>query len=126
MKAEFNNNQPIYQQIIDRVLLSIAKGELTPGEKMKSVRDLAIELKVNPNTMQKALAKLEDMGYLYTERTSGRFVTQDIQQIEKLKTRLPTQITTNYIAEMQACGISLDGIVKYFNEALSKGVSSNE
>jgi DNA-binding transcriptional regulator YhcF (GntR family) len=109
----FNNTQPIYQQIISRVLLAIAKGELPPGGKISPVRDMAANFKVNPNTMQKSLSRLEEMGYLYTEGTSGRYVTQDTELISKLKTALPSEITANYIAEMIDCGIAREEILEH-------------
>ena len=104
MKGHYDNSQPIFRQIIDRILLSIATGEMPPGGKVAPVREMALAHKVNPNTMQKSLAKLEEMGYLFTERTSGRFVTGDLGLIESLKTKLPAQITEKYVADMLECG----------------------
>jgi len=124
MKGSFDNSQPIFRQIIDHMLQSIASGELSPGSKVASVRDLALEYRVNPNTMQKSLAKLEEMGYLYTERTSGRYVTQDYALIESLKSRLPVQVTEKYVKEMQECGIAPQDIPQYVNSELGR-VSSN-
>ena len=113
MKGDFNNNSPIYRQIIDQILLSIAKGELLPGGKVAPVRELAAEYRVNPNTMQRALAKLEEMGYLYTERTSGRYVTNDVALIKRLQIDLPAQITKKYVEEMQEIGLALQDIPEY-------------
>ena len=107
MKGQFDNSQPIFKQIIEEILLEIATGQLAPGDKVAPVRELALEYKVNPNTMQKSLAKLEDMGYLFTERTSGRYVTHDLALIEALKSRLPAQITEKYVQDMLDCGIPL-------------------
>jgi len=120
MKGNFDNSQPIFRQIIDQVLLAISTGELVPGAKVASVREMALEFKVNPNTMQKSLAKLEEMGYLYTERTSGRYVTQDIAIIESLKSRLPTQITEKYVADMLECGLGPEGILEYVRHHIRK------
>ena len=98
---EFDKNRPIYQQLVEYMRHSIAKGELAPGEKMPSVRELAVIWKVNPNTMQKALAKLEEAGFMYTERTSGRYVTKDLPVIESLKATLPQAVTEKYINDME-------------------------
>ena len=111
--ADFDNNQPIYLQIIDRILLAIAKGELPPGSKVSPVRELAADFKVNPNTMQKSLSKLEEEGVLYTERTSGRYVTSDTALIETIKKALPHKATAAYIAQMQEYGIALSLIPTY-------------
>lgn len=126
MSTFFNNTQPIYQQIISRVLLAIAKGELPPGGKISPVRDMAANFKVNPNTMQKSLAKLEEMGYLHAEGTSGRYVTENLELISRLKTALPAEITANYIAEMTECGTPREEIPAYVknfveNEGVQNG-----
>jgi len=118
MKGQYDNSQPIFRQIIDHILLAIATGELPPGGKVAPVREMAHEHKVNPNTMQKSLAKLEEMGYLYTERTSGRYVTQDLSLIESLKTMLPAKITEKYVTEMAECGILPEDIPRYLKEYL--------
>ena len=125
MNTEFDNKQPIYQQIIDRIMLEIAKGELAPGSKVSPVREFAADFKVNPNTMQKALSKLEEMGYMYTERTSGRYVTQDATLIESLKASLPTEITAKYVREMEDHGISSETIPAYVAEYISKRKDAN-
>jgi len=118
MKGNFDKSQPIFRQIIDQILMAIASGELSPGEKVASVREMALEYKVNPNTMQKSLAKLEEMGFMYTERTSGRYVTNDTAIIESLKSRLPTRLTEEYIKEMMECGIPAKDILNYVDVAL--------
>jgi len=118
MKGQYDNSQPIFRQIIEQFLQSIATGELLPGGKVAPVRELALEYSVNPNTMQKSLAKLEEMGYLYTERTTGRYVTNDLQLIASLKTLLPTQITKKYIGDMQECGIEQNAIPDFINDYL--------
>jgi len=116
----YDNKLPIYQQIIDRMLLSIAKGELSPGERIAPVRELAADFTVNPNTMQRSLAKLEEMGYLYSERTSGRFVTRDIGVVARLKANLPEQITKRYIEEMLEYGMLKDAIADYVRDYMER------
>jgi len=124
MTTFFNNTQPIYQQIISRVLLAIAKGELPPGGKISPVRDMAANFKVNPNTMQKSLSKLEEMGYLYAEGTSGRYVTENVELIEKLKTALPAEITANYVEEMLDCGMVREEVPAYVKSFIEGGIAS--
>ncbi len=84
MDWKFMDGMPIYTQIVDQLTASIASGAYKPGDRMPSVRDLATDAGVNPNTMQRALGELERRGILYTERTSGRFVTQDEKVLESL------------------------------------------
>ncbi|MGL5346783.1 MAG: GntR family transcriptional regulator [Peptostreptococcaceae bacterium] len=85
MTFEFNNNKPIYLQIVDILKLNIISGELPVGSKLKSVRDLALDFEVNPNTMQRALSELERDNFVYSQRTSGRFVTDNQEIIIHLR-----------------------------------------
>ncbi|MCR8743753.1 GntR family transcriptional regulator [Romboutsia lituseburensis] len=85
MAFEFNDNKPIYIQIVDILKIKIISGELEAGSKLKSVRDLALDFEVNPNTMQRALSELERENLMYSQRTSGRFVTDDIDTIVHLR-----------------------------------------
>ena len=116
----YDNKLPIYQQIIDNILLSIAKGELKPGERVAPVREMAANFKVNPNTMQRSLAKLEDMGYLFTERTSGRYVTTDLGIVVRLKAKLPEQITERYVDEMLDYGMEKEAITDYIRRYIER------
>ena len=77
MNTNFDNNIPIYVQIVDYLKTYIIRGEFKSGERLPSVRDLAALFKVNPNTMQKALGELENIKLIYTERTNGKYVTED-------------------------------------------------
>ena len=90
MAWALDSGRPIYAQIIERVQLAIITGHYKPGEKLPSVRELASEAAVNPNTMQKALSELEQSGLLYTQRTSGRFITEDTDLIHRMKNCLAT------------------------------------
>ena len=107
---DFDSRQPIYQQIIDKILTQIARGDLAPGAKVASVRELAVSYGVNPNTMQRSLAKLEEAGYLHTERTSGRFVTDDMEMIEDLKQQAPRKLISDFVQEMIAIGVEAHDI----------------
>lgn len=85
MSFEFDNNKPIYLQLVDIIKLKIISKELKPGYKLSSVRDMAQEFGVNPNTMQRALSELERENLLYSQRTSGRFVTDNEDNINQLR-----------------------------------------
>jgi len=113
MKPKFNSSNPIYQQIIDMIKVLISKGEYAPGAKVSSVRDLAVEFGVNPNTVQRALAKLEEMGYMYTERTSGRYVTKDLEIIEQLKSETLANIIEEFMIKMQTAGIDAQDVLAH-------------
>ncbi len=113
MNFSFDNNLPIYVQLVDELKKYIVSGEIKPGEKLMSVRDLANVAKVNPNTMQKALVELENAGLLYTERTSGRFVTKDINKIAEIKNAYAKKLAQDYVFNMQKIDISKDEALKY-------------
>ena len=85
MDKKLQENMPIYMQIMNRVRGAVASGELAPGERVASVREMAADFEVNPNTMQRALNELEREGLLVSERTAGRFVTMDRKLIAQLK-----------------------------------------
>ena len=118
MELKFDNSSPIFVQIVEQMLALIASGKLAPGQKIEPVRILAAQYKVNPNTMQKSLERLGDMGYLFTERTSGRFVTKDPEKINELRQKVPQDITTRYIKEMLDHGIKPDEITDYVQKNL--------
>jgi len=101
---QFKDDAPIYQQIVDRFKLQIATGRLAPGAKVKSVRDYAVEMGVNPNTMQKAMSILEQDGLLHTERTAGRSVTEDAAAVDALRRRLIGDEVRRFLAAMAAMG----------------------
>ena len=104
MKPDFAANIPIYLQIIDTIKKNIAKGKWLPGEKLPSVRELAVAFEVNPNTMQRALSELERDELLYTERTSGRFITKDEALLKNLKKEMAYQLKESYIKGMKELG----------------------
>lgn len=85
MEWQFDNNRPIYIQLIEYLKFKIISGELQIGSRLESVRTMAEEAEVNPNTMQRALSELEREGLVYSQRTKGRFVTEDKSKIEDLK-----------------------------------------
>lgn len=103
---EFQSNIPIYLQLIDFIKLQVVSGALKPGEKLKSVRELALEHGVNPNTMQKALAELEGEGLLYTMRTAGRYVTEDDALIRKLREQQAEERIGQFFDELSRFGYS--------------------
>lgn len=106
MDTVFNNSVPIYLQIVSEIKKQIVSGKLIPGERIPSVRELALTYKVNPNTMQKALIELEENGLIKTERTNGKFVTEDENIINKIKNDYADNLTQNYLSEMISLGIT--------------------
>ena len=103
---EFQSNTPIYLQLIDMIKLQIISGQLQPGEKLPSVRDLAMQYGVNPNTMQKALSELEWEKLVYTVRTTGRYVTEDSDLIQNLRKELAEMRIGEFFTELHKLGYS--------------------
>ena len=112
----FDNERPIYIQLVEKIRLEIVSGKLKSGERLPSVRELALIARVNPNTMQKALAELETEGLVYTERTNGKFVTENKELIEKIKSKLAEEKVNNYLNDMQNIGIDYEEALKYLQE----------
>ena len=116
MNHIFDNERPIYVQLVEKIRLEIVSGKLKSGERLPSVRELALIARVNPNTMQKALVELEDEGLVYTERTNGKFVTENKELIEKIKSKLAEEKVNNYLNSMQNIGIDYKEALKYLQE----------
>lgn len=104
MNWEFNNERPIYTQIVEHMKLFIVSGEIAAGSKLASVRELAGDAEVNPNTMQKALSELERIGLMHANRTSGRFITEDNAMILKVKQELAEESIQVFLQNMKKIG----------------------
>ena len=100
------SDSPIYLQLMERIQHDIISGVYQPGDKLPSVRDLAVEAAVNPNTMQKALSELERCGLVYSQRTSGRFITDDTAMIKKMRTELAQEHIRDFFDQMRKLGFS--------------------
>ena len=116
MEWNFKNGIPIYSQIVDEMTMRIASGIYEPGEKLASVRDLAMDAGVNPNTMQRALAELERRGLVYSERTSGRFVTKEEAVLKSLHEELAKKYFQELAEKLRKIGMSSEEI----QEAIKK------
>ena len=116
MDKKLSENMPIYVQIMNSIKEAIAAGELAATSRVPSVRELARDFEVNPNTMQRALNELEREGLLVSERTSGRFVTADKNLIDELKNEMAAKTADDFRKEMAALGFSDDEMIDFFRE----------
>lgn len=124
MEYIFDNERPIYIQLVEMIRIDIVSGKFKKGQKLPSVRELALIMKVNPNTMQKALVELENEKLIFTERTNGKYVTEDEELIEKTKRDLAKEKVNHYLNSMKSIGISYDLAVSYLQELGGKdGIS---
>lgn len=116
MKWDIQSGQPIYTQLLEQLKKRIVSGVYQPGEKLLSVRELAQQAKVNPNTMQKALAELERQELVYAVRTTGRYITEDVSLIEQTKKEFAGHHVSMFYSEMQALGYEKDAMFRMITE----------
>lgn len=120
MPWEFDANRPIYLQLMEQLKINIITGIYPPGSKIPSVRDLAMETGVNPNTMQRALTELERENLLYSQRTNGRFVTEDEKMIKQLQKELAQQQMKEFISNMKTIGFHKQEIFDLLSNLLKE------
>ena len=116
MKFDFDNDRPIYIQLLEKLRISIISGYFSLGSRLPSVRELALSIKVNPNTVQKALSELENEKLIYTDRTNGKYVTNDKKLLNKIKNEIAKNIVKEYINNMKDIGLTLEDAVNYLQE----------
>ncbi|MDD6033091.1 MAG: GntR family transcriptional regulator [Oscillospiraceae bacterium] len=120
MAWELNADRPIYVQLVDTLRLRILTGYYPAGGKLPPVRELAAEAAVNPNTMQRALAELETDGLVYTQRTSGRFVTDDRQLLEELRRQLARRQLEKLLTDMKELGYSPEETARLLEQMIGE------
>ena len=113
MDFTFDNNIPIYIQLLEYMKIYLISGVFKCWDKLTSVREFSSTFKVNPNTMQKALSELEAMKLIYTERTNGKYVTEDAKLIEKLKDEYAITLAKSYFEGMKRIGLGKADSIKY-------------
>ena len=116
----FHENTPIYQQIVSGIRREIARGVYPPGSRLPSVRDLAMEAGVNPNTMQRALAELERMGLVNSQRTAGRFITEDADALVQLRITMSEDIADEFCRKLRGLGMRDDEILSLVQGWIAK------
>ena len=116
MAWTLDSDRPIYAQILERIQMQIVSGVYQPGDKLPSVRELAMQAGVNPNTMQKALSELERSGLIITQRTSGRNVTEDMDMIKETRRQLAGERIRDFLKKMQELGFEREDIIAMIQE----------
>lgn len=112
MDWQFDSSMPIYTQLVYKIELAIVSGEFVRGQRLSAVRDMAAEAGVNPNTMQRAFQELERQGLVYTHRSSGRYVTEDMTVIENTKQALARENIKSFMDSMRRIGYSREEIIR--------------
>ncbi len=122
MPWQFDNERPIYTQLLEKIRIRIISGQYPAGNRLPSVRELAAEAAVNPNTMQRALAELERSGLIYSQRTSGRYVTEDESLVSFIRESVAQEKIHSFYEEMKQLGYSREETMNLLNK--DKGGSS--
>ena len=112
MYIEFNDKTPIYLQIMDLIKMDIVTGKLKATDKLPSVREMAVNLKVNPNTLQRSYQELERLGIVYTQRGMGTFVGEEKNMVEDLKKEMAKEVIDSFILRMKSLGFTDNEIIK--------------
>lgn len=122
----FDPGLPIYQQIIDEFRRALARGELTPGEKIPSQRELAQVSKVNPNTVQRAYREMEAMGVVESLRGQGTFISSDPALLAKIRTEMAAESVRRFVQEMQRLGLDSAAILALTESALREATDAGQ
>lgn len=121
MAWTLDSDRPIFLQIVERIQMDIISGRYAPGQRLPSVRDLAAEAAVNPNTMQRAFMELERIGLVYSVRTNGRYITEDTTMIEELKKSVAKEKINEFLTVMQGLGYKQEEILSLMQNTLKGG-----
>lgn len=116
MEFEFDDDKPIYKQLVEKLKLEIVLGHFQSGEKLPSVRELSTMICVNPNTIQRSLAELENEHLIYTKRTAGKFVTEDETIIHQLKQELAKDKIDSFVSDIETLGLKIEDVIKLLKE----------
>lgn len=122
MSWDLNSDRPVYLQIVEKIQMDIVSGVYKAGDKLPSVRDLAATAAVNPNTMQKALSYLEQTGLIYTNRTIGRFISEDRNLLLKAKKDLASCEVSEFLKKMHKFGFTKEEVLNLVNEIYEEGI----
>lgn len=125
MAWNLSTDKPIYSQLVEIIQIRITSGKYKAGDRLPSVRELAAEASVNPNTMQKALAELERNALIITQRTSGRIVTEDTELIQKTQSNLADKYIENFFRAMKELGYSTEDILSLVQKTVNKESASS-
>lgn len=126
MRFDLDPSRPIYQQIIDTIKRSVVRGELAPGERIPSQRELAQEAKVNPNTVQRAYREMEQSGLVETLRGMGTFIGRDPALLARLRQEMASEAVERFIQDMRALGLTNEEILARAEKGLREPVKERE
>jgi DNA-binding transcriptional regulator YhcF (GntR family) len=118
--SDLDDRQPIYLQIVDRFRENMATGEMQPGNRVPSIRDVASGMRVNPNTVNRAYQEMERQGLIYSQRGMGYYVSEDVEKMQGFKSNMAREVIDRFLKDMQSMGFTPEEIIKTLREELSK------
>ncbi|PLR95114.1 GntR family transcriptional regulator [Bacillus sp. T33-2] len=121
MVEDFQSSKPIYMQIVERIIVDIIRGNRKPGDKMPSVREMALQMGVNPNTIQRTYSELERMGIVETRRGQGTFVSENEELMDDIKHSLQSEIISTFVQKMEEIGIPRQQMIQQLQRFLEEG-----
>ena len=121
MPWNMDNNRPIYLQLVERIQMDIVSGVYHAGDKLPSVRELAADAAVTPNPMQKAFTELERSGLVYTQRTNGRYITEDQERISRVREELARECTQSYLSNIRRLGYEREQALALAQKIIEEG-----
>jgi len=119
LKIDYDQNRPIYLQIIERIKYMIVHGEIAPGERLLSMNDMAVEMDVNPNTMFRVYRELENEGVTFSQRGLGSFVVKDPDIVKHLSEEMAEEILTKAITDLKNLEFSNEQIIAHVTKKLN-------
>lgn len=122
MGEEFQVSKPIYMQIVDKIMIDIIQGKQEFGEKLPSVREMAVQMGVNPNTIQRTYAELERMGIVETRRGQGTFVLSNELMQNELSSKMQAEVIDTFIRKMQELGVAKNELIHLLKTHLQEGI----
>ena len=117
---EYNNNLPIYLQVINQIKKDMIQGRLPMGEKLPSTRELAVQYQINPNTAVRVYKEMEQSGMCFTKRGLGTFVTENVEVITKMKEEMAGELLENFVQEMQDLGFTKEELITIIEKRLDE------
>ena len=125
MKIDFNASKPIYEQVIDEIKKQIARGEIKPGDKLPSQRELAKDIQVNPNTVQRAYREMEILDLVETKRGRGTFIKEDDKVIKEINEQMAHSAVEKFITEMVSIGFEKEEIINLLKSEFERRINND-
>ncbi|MDZ7671881.1 MAG: GntR family transcriptional regulator [Halanaerobiales bacterium] len=125
MKIDFNASKPIYEQVIDEIKKQIARGEIKPGDKLPSQRELAKDIQVNPNTVQRAYREMEILDLVETKRGRGTFIKEDDKVIKEINEQMAQTAVQKFINEMISIGFEKEEIINLLKSEFERRIKND-